>query len=170
MTVAGVTPAVFAVSIDTLEAALNERWNAIASAATQDAINRLGPFGMRPGTPQERTASLNTFLREYSESGLTGVVAARPFKMNQRLTLQRGLFLVPLSLNYSFEGQLATVLGSYPHDKALFRAHLKSLDRRSVLAKLEEMNIHPASLFPGLDGYAQSLKRRYEIHRLNDLI
>ena len=166
----GRMPVVFAVNIDVLELALNERWNSTASPDQRAAIDCLSPFGTGTGSPEERTASLNSYLRKHAGSGATGIVAARPFKMNQRLTLQRGLFLVPLSLEYSFEGQLAAVLGSYPHDKALFRARLTDFDRISILRKLEEMNIHPASLFPGLDGYAQSMKRRYEIHRLHDVI
>ncbi|HOC38720.1 MAG TPA: hypothetical protein PKJ77_05540 [Thermodesulfobacteriota bacterium] len=33
-------------------------------------------------------------------------------------------------------------------------------ERNHVLAELYRMNIHQASLFPGLDGFAQSLKQR----------
>jgi hypothetical protein len=91
--------------------------------------------------------------------------------MNQRLTAQKGLFLAPLSLNHTFEAQLIAGLSHYPHDKALFCAALEEdFDRKRALEKLDSMNIHHASLFPGLDGYAPALMTRYEIRGLRDLI
>jgi folate-dependent phosphoribosylglycinamide formyltransferase PurN len=87
--------------------------------------------------------------------------------MNQRLMLQQGLFVLPLSLQVALEAQLAEVLSPYKPDKTLFRAYMsKNIPRRDILKKLHAMNIHPASLFPGLDGYARSLRMRYEINRL----
>ena len=161
--------AVFAVDLDNLEIALNYHLEAIATPTLDEAIKCLDPL-KRFGGPKDRTKSLNDYLRLHSSSGVTGIVAARPFKMNQRLMVQCGLFLAPLSLSHSFEDQLSKVLSSYVDDPALFRVRLKNIDRTEFLKKFDTMNVHHASLFPDLEGYAQSLRKRYEIKRLGDVV
>ena len=95
-----------------------------------------------------------------------GVLAVEPFRMNERMAVQQGLFLVPISIEQSFLSNLRGTLDPKPEDTPnLWRIDL-SLDRPGRLNCLEElrkMNIHRGSLFPGIDGFAQSLTTEIEI-------
>lgn len=79
-----------------------------------------------------------------------------PFRLNQRLQIQKGIFLVPGSVEVSFEDNLTAMHG---HDDPanLLKLILPHTERRDALRHLYEMNISRTSLFPGLDGFAQSL-------------
>jgi hypothetical protein len=107
-------------------------------------------------------------------------VPVKPWMLNQRISLQQGLFLVPLDITRSFEENLTTTL-SWRAD--VFRTFpVISLGKRSeysefskfskcrvvkfvipkdrimhVQADLDRMNVSATTLFPGLDGFARSL-------------
>ncbi len=106
------------------------------------------------------------------------VVPVQPFKTNERMISQQGLFLCPNSLRFpGFEIGLKQVLESnrdrsrdvclkeFPNQKPgdyrtyqLFKLIISPSARREVLRELHRMNINYATLFPGLDGFALSLK------------
>lgn len=83
-----------------------------------------------------------------------------PFRLNQRLTIQRGLFLLPGDTSKSFaENLVAQADGT----TGTLAAHLKKIvipweARRDCLLELQRMNVTRATLFPGLDGFAESLR------------
>ncbi|HLN02329.1 MAG TPA: hypothetical protein VK335_23780 [Bryobacteraceae bacterium] len=80
--------------------------------------------------------------------------------MNERLTIQQGLFLCPAQVSMGFEENLqAMSLKGTKIDKLVFPSNL----RAHILAELNKMNISRASLFPGLDGFAQSLAVNVQI-------
>jgi len=79
-----------------------------------------------------------------------------PFRLNERLRIQKGAFLVPGDVQASFMENLEALPG---HNEA---AHVVKIVipfelRREALRELFQMNVTRTSLFPGLDGYAQSL-------------
>jgi hypothetical protein len=108
----------------------------------------------------------------------TIVVPVQPFKTNERMTSQQGLFLCANCLSFpGFEIGLKQVLDSsrnrnralwlaefpdkVPNDSSflrLFKLLISPSARRDVLKELHRMNINYATLFPGLDGFAQSLR------------
>ena len=79
-----------------------------------------------------------------------------PFRLNERLRLQKGAFLIPGDISASFIENLEALDG---HDDPahVVRIVLPLALRREALRHLFQMNISRTSLFPGLDGYAQSL-------------
>lgn len=86
-----------------------------------------------------------------------------PFRMNQRLTSQQGLFLCQNTLRWSFENCLKHVLHSARENRKLtepllYKFITSSSVRLEILRELQKMNISDATLFPGLDGFARSLK------------
>lgn len=99
------------------------------------------------------------------------VAPVQPFLMNERLARQQGMFLCPSSLKLPFD-----VMISQPEDfsllvipeerkikKSFARKLIFPLDERSnMLRELSRMNINSTSLFPGLDGYARSIRESYE--------
>jgi hypothetical protein len=100
------------------------------------------------------------------------VLATEPFRMNERVSVQQGVFLVPFSVEHSFFANLKRAVGGEPSaTDSLWRIEL-ALDktaRLKVLEELRKMNISRASLFPGIDGFAQSLTTEIEIWGSYDL-
>jgi len=86
---------------------------------------------------------------------LSFVTPINPFRLNERLIVQQGLFLCAGDVRRPFEANLEAVPG------ATDPANLKKVILpRSILSEaflnLRKMNISAASLFPGIDGFARS--------------
>lgn len=93
------------------------------------------------------------------------IVSAKPIRLNQRMMTQQGQLLCGLRHNVAFSTSLLgmlvrpTVVERQVVSKVVVRR-----DRRiDFLGQLRRMNIHDASLFPGLDGFARSLAVNLEI-------
>ncbi|MEP7353434.1 MAG: FRG domain-containing protein [Acidobacteriota bacterium] len=98
---------------------------------------------------------------------------AQPFQVNQRMTAQQGLFLCNLSDNNVFSVALRdTILRKDlkpPKRQMISRVIIKRSQRIKFLEELRMMNIHYASLFPGSDGFAKSLRSVLEIRLEHEL-
>ncbi len=85
------------------------------------------------------------------------VMPVEPFRRNERLTIQSGTFLcsgdVDRGFEANFEGYDISVI-----DKHFLKIEIGASLRDSVLRDLKVMNITRATLFPGIDGFAQSLR------------
>jgi len=79
-----------------------------------------------------------------------------PFRLDERLRTQRGVFLVPADIEASLEDNVRTLPG---HDKAtnLVQIIIPADVQKEAIRNLFQMNISRVSLFPGLDGFSQSL-------------
>jgi hypothetical protein len=93
------------------------------------------------------------------------VVPAQPFRMNERLRVQQGVFLRVNPPNWQFEDALRYVLakGTQGRARALHKLRIDPEGRLTLLKELHRMNISAESLFPGLDGFARSLMIKAEI-------
>jgi hypothetical protein len=80
-----------------------------------------------------------------------------PFKLNERLTIQKGIFMCPGDVTNSFEDNLCNLQG-WKEEQNVKEIIIPERLRRKALDKLYDMNINRAVLFPGLDGFTQSLK------------
>ena len=103
--------------------------------------------------------SRQSFSEIFDRSPPTALVlAVDPFRLNERLVIQQGIFLCPGDISRTFEENLAAVLPSPPHNALLQFVIDDSVDlRRKILWQLQHMNMNSATLFPGLDGFARSL-------------
>lgn len=79
-----------------------------------------------------------------------------PFRLNERLRIQKGVFLAPGDVAITFQENLSAMSG-YDNANNWLKLILPSAQRSYALRQLFEMNISRTSLFPGLDGYATSL-------------
>ena len=83
-----------------------------------------------------------------------------PLRLNERLSIQQGLFLCPGDIRYSwvknFEASRSKTgtIRLFVMDAAVIDDAFEALSR---------MNVTSRSLFPGLDGYAKSLLHRFKI-------
>lgn len=113
----------------------------------------------------------------HDDSEHSGVVAVSPWRLNERMIKQQGLFLLPLGLAREFEYHLCKTLlieGDKLPTKAnknldeikellpqwkpkLIRIEIPKRFQNKILCDLKRMNITAATLFPGLDGFARSL-------------
>jgi hypothetical protein len=94
------------------------------------------------------------------------VFPVEPFRMNRRYSLQQSIFIstgiaeIPLMKQLRFlDDDLA---------KSVVKIEVPSHCKNEALRDLQQMNLHRASLFPDLDGYASSLKLRYESMKTPD--
>jgi hypothetical protein len=83
--------------------------------------------------------------------------------MNRRYSLQQSIFLSTGIAHLPFMDQLS-FLGD-ELEKTIVKIELPGCCKNEALRDLQQMNLHRASLFPDLDGYALSLRLRYECMR-----
>jgi hypothetical protein len=78
------------------------------------------------------------------------------FRLNERLLIQRGVFLVPGDVSCSFMLNIIPLMERGVEDRILKIVIPKKVGRQAV-AELFSMGISRTSLFPGLDGFSRSL-------------
>ncbi len=98
----------------------------------------------------------------YDNSG-SYIFPVEPFRMNRRYSLQQSLFVSTANSYEPFMQQLH-FLGS-EITKAVIKIELPAALQKVVIRDLQRMNLNRASLFPDLDGYAASLRLRYNSMR-----
>lgn len=117
----------------------------------------------------------------YSNYHFRFVAPVQPFRINERQSVQQGMFLCPSSISLPFEVNLVqpdafqeylqygigpTTNNSREEAKKRLativrKAVISSIGGREILQRLASMNITSASLFPGLEGYSRSIVERY---------
>lgn len=93
---------------------------------------------------------------------MPGIYPITPYYQNERLSIQQGTLICAGTTHHTWGENLKKVLPTDPDKGALVRIpiNLKIERRNEVLRELHSMNISQATLFPGLDGFAQSLRMR----------
>jgi hypothetical protein len=117
----------------------------------------------------------------------TGTLWVEPNRLNERMAVQQGVFLMPCNLETTFMVNLleafaieSSQLESNPKDfpsltgafpplanAFLVKLRLPSQMHAEAISELETMNVSATSLFGGLDGFARSLHtvfKPYEAH------
>lgn len=132
----------------------------------------------------ENMDSLGNLISDYMRTSFDNslrsenfVLFVRPPRLNERLAVQKGLFLFPCNLRQGFENNLCNTFGfpfpslvsynaikmSPPYDKErlqrakIIKINLPRKIHCDAILDLDAMNINAASLFPDLSGFARSL-------------
>jgi hypothetical protein len=84
------------------------------------------------------------------------IIPVVPRKLNERQTIQQGLFLFGSNRQHTFEENIEAY-EKLDIRKHLYKFVLSKSYRNEALCDLNLMNVSRASLFPGLDGFAQSI-------------
>jgi hypothetical protein len=81
-----------------------------------------------------------------------------PLYLNERLTIQQGVFLCSGDIGVSFLDNIKTMNGWASQENVVkLKLVLNSNHVLEFAEKLKRMNLSSAALFPGLDGFAKSL-------------
>jgi hypothetical protein len=99
------------------------------------------------------------FAKIFSANAHALVFPVEPFRMNRRYSLQQSIFVSTGTGHQPFMEQLQFLGDAIA--KAVIKIELPAALQKEVLRDLLRMNLNRASLFPDLDGYAASLRLRY---------
>ncbi len=139
--VAGAAAAVWAIDL---------RW------CRAEARNAIAFAGLDSKVPGNNIWNAGLYKKVFGKT-IDFVAPVEPFVMNERLTIQQGLFLCQGNLSQSFEANLTSYdMNGWPH-KPIIKFILPMSLRIKALTDLDLMDINRATLFPGIDGFAQSL-------------
>lgn len=173
--------AFFAVDATDTDAAI---WAINLSSLEIASYNKLNFFPVGSVTDILTANSERLFFHESQDP--PAVLQAEPSRLHERLWIQKGLFLVPTDPDQPFLTNLASSFNRKPTNFSSPRVSRwsKKLDERAyrdygekefvsvikvvlhrgmhgqILNDLESMNISAATLLPGLDGFARSLRHR----------
>lgn len=111
---------------------------------------------------------------------ISTTIDIEPYRLNERLIAQRGLFVMPCSLQFDVETCLFNTiggpdsvvkrveydmahlqLGTFPVAGKILKVVLPKAIHTDARRALRTMNIDASSLFPGLDGFARSLHSNF---------
>jgi hypothetical protein len=100
-----------------------------------------------------------------SDAEVLAIVRINPARAPERMIAQQGFFLCSPHKQGIFSRVLMYMMTQpkTPSHPVVRKLNVERSNRITFLKKLREMNIHRASLFPGLDGFGQSLKHELEI-------
>ena len=101
----------------------------------------------------------NLFETIFYQNDKRLVFPVEPFRMNKRYSLQQSVFISTGISDVRLMDQLH-FLGNNM-EQAVVKIEIPTQCKKEALRELHQMNLHRASLFPDLDGYALSLKLRY---------
>lgn len=108
-----------------------------------------------------------------SQPKMKFVCATNPYKFNERLVAQQGVFLCPGDISRPFEENLVSMFKS-PKDlnrnakKYVFKYSVNL--KKEIIFYLQRMNINRATLFPGLQGFAESLSTLLSFPNLSTVL
>lgn len=110
------------------------------------------------------------------DSDKGGILPIEPERLNERMSIQKGLSMFPMNINQTFMNNLKAQFDwkVIRYKRISFKRLLRTLHTKNaphviklrikaewcpeLLGVLNDMNINANSLFPGLDGFARSLR------------
>ncbi|HYH16157.1 MAG TPA: hypothetical protein VD794_13100, partial [Flavisolibacter sp.] len=106
------------------------------------------------------------FEKIFYQNSCSLIFPVEPFRMNRRYSLQQSIFVSTGNSYEPFMMQLQFLQDKI--EKAVIKIELPTFLQKEVLRDLQKMNLNRASLFPDLDGYAASLRLRYNSMRSSE--
>lgn len=133
--------------------ALNMDWLSSKGKSKYSTLWKL--LDKDPNVTQKDTFH-KTFRREEPSKF---VYPLNPFRLAERSVIQQGIFLCPGDISIPFEENLEFLDDRSSKDKFVKIEIKTDLEqRKNILRRLHRMNMNRATLFPGIEGFGQSLK------------
>jgi hypothetical protein len=141
---------------------LNHKW---INKSARSNINNDELFNMRFC---DKTMTDDSFIPLYMDKKRKSfILADNPYQLHRRLSIQKGVFVIQGDISLSILENIDSMKDwKSPKNIIKFKLRIKNgdeLDR--VYEDLRLMNITHESLFPGLDGFAKSLKQNLYWYR-----
>ncbi|MFH1046610.1 MAG: FRG domain-containing protein [Candidatus Omnitrophota bacterium] len=113
-------------------------------------------FWKRINNTDEDLRNFRNYFMNNSPKGF--VLPFNPFRLTERLSLQKGVFMCPGNINKTFEKNLKSLKGwNNKNNIVRLTLHFNRAEIIDVRSYLYDLNITRATLFPGLEGFAKSL-------------
>lgn len=132
------------------------------------ALEALEKYFAQDLAQSSRVINEALFEKIFYENSCSLIFPVEPFRMNRRYSLQQSIFVSTGNSYEPFMKQLQFLQSDI--QKAVIKIEMPVAIQKSVLRDLQKMNINRASLFPDLDGYALSMKLRYNSMRSSEEI
>lgn len=130
---------------------VNTEW--CLNAAKEVCGKSIAALGTRPITrASEKMASKELFRAHLPPC----VWPINPFRLNERLTVQKGLFLAGADVRRSFADNLKALPGHEDENNVMCFVIARE-ESRILERELHDANVTDTTLFPGLDGFSKSL-------------
>jgi hypothetical protein len=143
--------------------ALDLEWTQRRAIELLPAILRELPTILPELTSQQavtsRQADLVTRL-VLTDLRFTGAVVVEPWRLDARQAAQQSLFVCPGNVEHSLDDNLRSMITGHESRPVVVKFELEDNERPIALADLASMNVTAANLFPGLDGFARSLRTK----------
>ncbi len=115
---------------------------------------------------QDRETEELLFKRNFIGNGTHHLLWVNPFRLNERLSLQRGTFLCQTDVSVSMSDIFLEYQTNNKFSDNIIQYTVPTGgDNNQTIVALEQldaMNVNRITLFPGLDGFAQSLATRFK--------
>jgi hypothetical protein len=139
---------------DSVVWAINGPWAVQESARLLGVAGKADPAIVKEGFKEYHETLAEKWFLDPPSVRLAYPV--NPYRLNERLRVQRGVFIVVGDVSKSFMDNLHALPDTDDTQHAV-RIVIPRAQRLTALSQLFYMGIARSSLFPGLDGYAQSL-------------
>jgi hypothetical protein len=134
---------------------MDAHWATIETAKKfrQHDNQKAADFVLRPLESPDDQAEFGRAFLAYS---VPCACSVNPYRLNERLTIQHGVFVCPGDVTVSFEENLQALPQSDCAERVVAFI-IPPSEIQPGLEALHDSNISDATLFPGLDGFARSL-------------
>lgn len=114
--------------------------------------------------PDDRRARADWINRRLGPGAAPAIVRIDPLVASERMVAQQGVALCKLVHEASFNQMLMSMmLHNPPKDPVIRKLEMANELRIDILKRLRAMNIHRATLFPGIDGFGKFLRMEAEV-------
>lgn len=142
--------------------------------------NALNEIAFQKSVVREHFESPELFFNELiaGNRDVASTLMLEPERLNERMIAQQGVFCIPCSLEMTVHKLLFQALnserklmasryecdfthlqhGTFPVAGRIMKIRISKGLHAEIRQNLRQMNIHAGSLFPGLDGFARSLR------------
>jgi hypothetical protein len=104
---------------------------------------------------------LTHFLKEPTDFEI--LLPLNPFRLNERLAIQQGIFLFCPNRDRSFDEVYKNMRRDYPGLTSEIVIHITPTLVADILTRLQELNMTSTTLFPGIDGFCRGLEHRIRV-------
>jgi len=114
---------------------------------------------------KDETRTDKTFDPLYMRNSFKLVLPENPLLLNERLIIQKGVFLCPGDVSAKFETNLKKLKDWYNENSIVkLKFNMEQHEHLKAIEELQNMNVDNRSLFPGLDGLCKSLTQKFPVY------